>query len=220
MALSSKYVLAVCAVLCLSAGQADAKNFVWKDGLTNVSVVYPDVWDMANNQKPGDILTIAGPTHDGINDHAFCRMNVSDDRRFAIYPVQYSDEIQRVNFSFDFWEDYAARYNNVNMVEVRDNAGMGRGAASMADFTFEPVQGGMVKRAMALASLYNNRLHVLECSSEASAFEAWLPTFRSILSSVDFRKVIHETPHGYYRNFLADKPLKVHGSVPEDNYTF
>lgn len=217
MSLFSKLVLGVAVAGCFSAGQANAEVFVWKHDITQISLTYPDAWRHVNNQKPDDILTILAPTNaDGSNDRAACRMRVREDRRFAIHPAGYADEIQRDNFSFDFWEEYGGEFNNTRIVEVRDGAGLGREVASMADFAFESaLEPGVLKRGLAFASLYNNRLHIFECSANLDAFMGWVPEFRKIMRTVDLSRIGNGKPHGYFRNFTIDKRLAIHGPYSE-----
>ncbi len=213
MSLFSKLLLSVAVAGCFSGGQAQAEVFVWKHDITQVSLTYPDAWRHVNNQKPDDVLTIVAPTNaDGSNDFAACRMRVREDRRFAIQPARYAEQIQRESFSFDFWEAYAGEYNNTRIVEVRDGAGLGREVASMADFTFESVSDPDVqKRGLAFASLYNNRLHIFECTAAIDAFMGWVPEFRKIMHTVDLSRIGNGKPQGQYRNFTKDKRLAIHG---------
>ena len=75
----------------------------------------------------------------------------------------------------------------------------------------------MDRRAVLFASLYNNRVYILDCSCHKDAFEKWKGPFLSIAKSIDFKKANHELLTGHYRNFMNEGPLIMQG--PESNYT-
>lgn len=182
-----------------------ADFFVWEDAKHHLSVSFPDQWVKRNNKYPGDILTITGP---GENDHAQCRLNVQEDGRFAIYPQRYSDNIQRIAFSKEFWQDQLARYDNANIHKFHDNAGLGRGFGSWAMASYTTATGpAMDKTAIMFMSHYNNKTYVVECSAEKHSYRHWHNSFLNIVKSVDFRKEIHELPTGNYRNFLGESVM-------------
>lgn len=172
---------------------------------------------MVNNQNPGDVLTIRAP---GTNDFAECRLHVEDEGRFKIYPVGYSRQIQHLNVSAPYWEEFFATYDNPSFAEFRDNAGLGRGFASMTTASYVTAKGAKVaKKALAFASYYNNHLYTVECSAEQSVYEKWQPAFLGVMQSVDFKKTTNHDYEGYYRDFLSDKPLKIRGeTILDDRY--
>ncbi len=155
------------------------------------------------------MLTIAGP---GQDDYATCRMRVKDDKRFVIYPVRYSEEIQKIGYSKDFWFGYMGEYDDPYIDYVTDNGSMGRGFASYAEASYTTAVGPKVeKRALMFASLYNDKAYIFECSAEASTYLKWAPDFLSIVKSVDFKKSIQEMKTGHYRDFL-DERLIINGA--------
>jgi len=149
----------------------------------------------------------------GGRGHPACRMRVRDDMRYAIYPPKLDWAVQRVAYSHDFWEVYLDEYNDHEIYQVYDGAGLGRGFASYALAAYEsPVQGpDMKRRALMFASLYNGTAYILECSAHADAFERWKGLFLSIAHSVDFKKAHHEFATGHYFNFMADPRIEFEG---------
>jgi hypothetical protein len=212
---SFKFLLpAVAALSVLGVLPTRAEIYVYQDPETRVSVTVPDTWRKGNNQKPDDALTLLAP---GESDFSSCRVRVRQDRRFTIYPHMYAGEIQRLNYSRQFWEDYLSEYDGAMLQSVTDNGGLGRGNASYARASYTTSAGPKVeKEAILYVSLYNDRAYILECSAARSAFSYWEGFFASVIKSVDFRKIIHEFPSGHYRNFLRDKTLRINGARPED----
>ena len=210
MQLFLRSFLTVLTVLGLSISSASAHEFYWQDDGTKLSLSFPDSWRMVHDQKADDVLTIVAPS-----DGAFpmCRMRVREDRRSVIYPARFSPNIQRINYSRDFWEDYIGEFRAARLDEVQDNAGLGRGFGSYAHMSFISDAGPRMKRrGLALASIYRDKAFILECSAEASTFETWYPVFRHIASTVDFRKEMFELPGGYYRYFPGDGVIRIHNS--------
>ncbi len=208
-------VTALALVIGLSSAKADVS--VWRDPMTKMTVSYADTWQRANNQNPGDMLTVRAP---GDNEFAECKVNILDDGRFKIYPVRNSAAIQRLYYSKDYWEQYLAQYNNVVIHEGTDNNGLGRGFASMASVSYETVKGAkMKKRAIGFATLYRNKAYTVECSAQEAAYHKWHDKFLNFVKAVNFHQGTNFAISGYYRDFLGDKTLKVRGShVFEDTY--
>jgi hypothetical protein len=200
-----------------ASGAARADVFYWQDPESGASLTFPDRWAQVSNQNPGDVLTVRAP---GGNDFAECRLNVQPDGRFKIYPAEYSPQIQRKNISRDFWDGAFALYNNVNIDQVSDNAGLGRGFGSWATASYETAKGArMIKRSLAYASYYDRHVYTLECSAEAAAYDRWVNPFLSVVKSVNFKKTSNGQTTGYYRDFLSDKTLKIRGAtVLDDTY--
>jgi len=211
-------ISAVSAVVFFSAmAPAQADVNVWRDLHTKMTLSYADSWHRISNQNPDDVLTLRAP---GGNDFAGCKVSVADEDRFKIYPVRYSGEIQRLNFSKEYWDQYLAQYNDVVLHEGTDNNGLGRGFASMASVSYETAKGAkMRKRAIGFASHYRNKVYTVECSAEESAYHKWHKSFLNVIKSVDFHEGTNFAISGYYRDFLGDKTLKVRGpSIFEDTY--
>ncbi len=198
---------------------AKADIFVWKDQSEEVSVSFPDRWRVVNNHHEDEILRIAAPAIKGHYEEAQCRIRVRDDHRFLMHPIRHSDEIQRVHVSEHFWKDYTSEFAGVKINKVTNNAGLGRGFASFADITFESYEHPkMVRRGIAFASLYNNKLHVLECSAEQSSYSSWHASFMGIVKSIDFQPKV-PFKRGFYRNFYGGKTV-IEGRSPRDSYSF
>ncbi|MGB0720468.1 MAG: hypothetical protein ACPGRX_08340 [Bdellovibrionales bacterium] len=208
-------------IFCVFAKDVRADVFVWQDPVSGASLSFPDTWTVVHNQAADDVVSIAAPGITDAQDHAMCRMRVRDDRRFGLYPVRYSDNLQRLYISGAFWEDYALTYDNPTVEVVQNNKGLGRGFASYAELAYDSVRGPRLpKKAMALASLYNGRVYIVECSAEAVAFAGYRRDFLGIMKSVDFRKSVYGAPHAPYRNFLNDRNTRIYGERLIDSYDF
>ena len=210
-------------LLCVVSVQARAEIFVWKDGVTNISLSFPDRWATIHNQKPNDVITIVGPSNrDGSNDMPECRMRVDDDRRFAIYPARYDKAIQHRYISGEFWDQYVNEFDNATVLEIRNDVALGQGHASFAHFRYDVPNGnGVSREGMAVASLYNNRINVIECTVNEGAYSKWERTFKAIAESVDlYNPGASSRPHGYYRDFSRDRSLRIHNRRPIEDYSF
>ena len=214
----SLFSLAFVAVLAFPV-VANADVFAWQNQEKDVSLSFPDRWAIVGNISNDEILRIAAPSAKDESEDARCSLRVSDENRFQMYPVSYSGALQREYVSEDFWTRYSGEFKNYQINHVQDNAGLGRGFASYADVTYEDYgQPRMIRRGVMFASLYQNQLHVLECSSEIGAFEKWYPSFLGIVKSVDFQSTV-PFKRGYYRHFY-DGETVIHGRRELDNYTF
>lgn len=194
-----------------------AERYYWQDPQSGASLSFPDSWKLVNNNNAGDVLTIRAP---GVHDFAECRLNVQPEGRFKIYPVGYSPEIQRLNISGAYWDEFYGTYNDVVFGELRDNAGLGRGLGSLVTARYETAKGArMIKTSMGFASYYNNHIYTIECSAEQGSFPAWEQAFLNVVQSVDFKKTTDHNYTGYYRDFLSDKTLRIRGAtVLDDTY--
>lgn len=204
-----KSFLGVLAVV-LSIGfatQAKADYYVWEDPATGVSLSFPDTWKRVSNADQDDVVTIMAPSG---RAHAACRIRASADGRYLVYPPKYAASVQKVAYSYDFWNKYLAEYDDAEIYDLHDGAGLGRGFASYAIADYDSaVQGPyMHRRAILFATLYNDTAYILECSSHADAFKDWKKLFLSIAGSVDFEKANHEARTGNYRNFLDDRRIQ------------
>ena len=194
--------------LMMGTTRVSAEVFYWKDAETNMSLTYPDRWQVRHNQTDDAIMTVYAP---GYNDHAKCVFRVRPDQRYAIYPVSLSAPIQRQFYSANFWENYLGEYDDYVIQAVQDDAGLGRGFASFVRSSYTTAYGPKIeKESIAFASLYNNNAYIVECSAEKVGFARWYHSFLSVVKSVDFQKEIHEHTTGYYRDFLSPK-LRIQG---------
>jgi hypothetical protein len=185
---------------------AKADYFVWNDPKSGMSLTFPDMWQRQNNLRPDTIMTVMAPSE---NDQPVCKVDVRDDKRFVIYPVRYSDPIQKVAVSLPFWKNYLGHYDDYTLDGVYDGAGLGRGFASyaLASYTQRFGTTMQTRRAIMFASLYHDKMYVIECSSLNHAYEQWAADFRGVIKSVDFKKANHELPTGEYANFLREAEL-------------
>lgn len=185
---------------------AKADYFVWQDEKTGLSLTFPDTWKIQSSGKPDTILTVAGPSD---TDKPTCKIEVRDDKRYTIYPTRYGDAVQKVAVSTDFWKAYLGQYDKYNLGKVVDGAGLGRWFASYSLASYSNRFGTVhqSRSAVMFASLYYDKLYVVECSSLDFAYDRWAADFRGIIKSVDFKKAFHELSTGEYANFLDDAEM-------------
>ena len=220
MSYAKSLFLCIFTLLVVVPGMARADIFVWQNQDMNVSLTYPDRWGVVNNHAADEVLRIAAPAVSGVVEAPQCRMRVRDDTRFKMHPVSHGDEIQRHYYSLEFWDDYITDFKHAHVNLVQNNAGLGRGNASYADITFESHEHPkMIRRGLAYVALYNNQVHIVECSAEKSAYYKWYPAFMGIIKSVDFDQVSIKEPYGYYRDFYQGRSV-IKGRRPIDDYTF
>jgi hypothetical protein len=181
---------------------AKADIFLWQHEKTGLTITFPDTWKTVNNANPDTVLTIVAPSE---KDAPVCRVDVRDGKRYTIFPAKYGDAVQKVAVSSKFWQDYYAQYDNQKIDHVYDGAGLGRWFASYALASYNRNFGTVLqtRRSIAFASLYNDKLYILECSTLNHAYERWAVDFKGIIKSVDFKKAYHELPTGEYQNFLT-----------------
>lgn len=167
-----------------------------------MSMTFPDTWKVQPNRRPGDKLTVMAPSD---FDQPLCTLSTMEDRRYTIFPVDYGRDVQQAAVSVDFWHTYLNRYSGHKIGKVVDGAGLGRWHASYATAAYTQMFGSVLqqRKALMFASLYNDTLYILECSSLAHAYDDWVFPFQSIIKSVDFKKAYHELPTGEYANFLS-----------------
>lgn len=203
-------ILTVFVVIGLS-GAARADYFVWQDSGTGLSFSFPDTWQVVNNAKPDDLLTVMAPSGRG---KAICRVRARPDGRYKIFPPRYDAAIQKIDYSFDFWDEYLREYSDHEIYSLQNTDGLGRGYAGYALAGYRAAVPGpmMDRKALMFASLYHDTLFIMECSAHRDAFSRWKGLFLSIVGSVDFKKMHHEMTIGNYRNFMADPRLMLPGS--------
>lgn len=212
-------ILAAVMALTLLTGTASvakADYFVWQDQGTGMSLSYPDTWQVENGQDPDDLVTLAAPSG---RANAYCRIRSHEDKRYAIFPPRFNSDVQKIEYSIGFWDQYLREYKQPELHSLQNSTGLGRGWASFAEAGY--VTGvpypEMDRRAVLFASLYNNRVYIVDCSCHKDAFAEWKGPFLSIAKSIDFKKVNHELLTGHYRNFMSDGRIILLG--PEGNYT-
>lgn len=200
--------------ITLSALPANAEYYVWQDPESRMSFKVPDTWQIALNENVDDVVTFRAP---GQNQHAGCRMRVTEDGRFKIFPEAVSDHVVNANLGQDFWEQFALKeYKYFRLHEVKKKKGLGNGFATMADISYVPQITPVHKRSLIWATLYNNKLYMLDCSAETHAFRSWFENFMFVLGSVGMRSEIEELPTGNYRYFLGDPVMRIH-TLPQSH---
>ncbi len=204
---------------CLTAGTAHADYFVWRDVKTGLSLSFPDTWHRVSNADHNDILTIMPPSG---RAQASCRVRGWEDGRHLIYPQRFNSAIQKIDFSLSFWDNYLQEYDNHQIYNMQDSAGLGRGYAGYAIAGYQsPVPGPfMDRKALMSAALYNGEVYVLECSAHADAFDQWKGRFLSIAHSIDFNKAYHELYVGNYRDFMDDPRIQFKGAEGDDSVLY
>lgn len=218
MIILSRFILMVVLAFGILTTPAFADVFVWKDADSGLSLSFPDRWAKVSNRNVADVLTVQAP---GANDYASCRVQIRDDKRFAVYPRRYDAAVQKLNFSAGFWDEYLGLYEGARIHEVRDGQGLGHGIGSRVDMTFiTPGQPHILKQGFALAALNGDQVFVFECSAEFDAYHKWYPVFQSVLKSVQKDQFRAFDPHGFYRSFLKDPVLRIHNRDAANLYSF
>ncbi len=196
-------ILLTLAIVFLSTAPAHADYFLWQDEKSGLTMTFPDTWKMQSQRNPDEVLRIVAPS-DG--DNPVCTVKVSDDSRYTIFPPDYGDAVQRTAVSIPFWQSYMGHYDDYVIDRVFDGGGLGRWLASyaLASYTMRDGTAMQQRRGIMFASLYHDKLYVAECSSLNHAYERWGPNFRSVIKSIDFKKMHHEHMTGDYANFLGE----------------
>jgi len=199
-----RFLLIAAVLLIPSAARAD--YFLWQDAASGLTITFPDTWKTISNLKDDDVLTIMAPSD---NDRPVCRVRISPDRRYVIFPARYGKDVQKTAVSIPFWKQYMAEYEEYDIDKVYDGGGLGRWFASYALASYGAHDGTVAqkRRGLMFASLYADKLYILECSTLNHAYERWAHMFQSIVKSVDFKKAYHELPTGEYANFLKGADL-------------
>lgn len=180
---------------------AKADYFLWQEPDSGLTITFPDTWKTQNNRNPDDVLSISGPS---AGDDPTCQVKISEDKRYVIYPARLGDAVQREAVSTPFWQSYMTHYDQTRLDRVYDGAGLGRWLASYATASYSKRDGTSYqqRRAIMFASLYNDTLYIIECSSLNHAYGRWENNFRSIIKSIDFKKAYHQWPIGDYNDFM------------------
>lgn len=196
-------MLVAVATTAVISGTARADYVVWMDAKTRATVSYPDSWKQMNNQQPDDLITLSVPSGE---DEAVCRLRANEDRRFLIYPVRFGDEVRDINFTDEFWTNYTSSYDQVNIIRKENNAGLGRGFASMTLISYvSPPDEPMKERGGIMAvTNYHDKVYVAECSSSIVSYKKYHAAFLAFFKSINFKKSYHELAVGDYRNFLSE----------------
>ena len=191
----------------ISTLPAKADYFLWEDPKSGLTMTFPDTWKRQSSRDgTGEVLRIVAPSN---GDDPVCTVNVKDDKRYTIFPADYGDAVQRTAVSIPFWKRYMDNYDDYTIDRVFDGGGLGRWRASYAFASYGRRAGTAYqqRRGLMFASLYYDKLFIVECSSLNHAYENWGPNFRSVIKSIDFKKMYHEHMTGEYANFLRDADL-------------
>ena len=179
---------------------------MWTDPTYKISVSFPDNWVRQGNFDDDLRLQILAPQG---QDHAACRLYVTNDGRFADAPPRANMEVS--NFVFDAEQikrEVFARpdTNRVELVSHMTNAKLGRGAATAAEVNFDKNWNGSTypMHALVLASQYHGKHIVMSCETLASAWGNWDAVMKGIFKSVDFPSAWTIEPNSAYRRFQDD----------------
>ena len=214
-----KFSLSVAVLTTFFVTPSHAEIFFIEDIKGRFSVSFPDLWRVTTNQKPDDRLTVVAP---GDNDLALCRVRVREEGRFKIYPqTQFADEIQKMAVSRDFWDQYLGQYDNHIIESMKDEAGLGRGYASMAEAKYRTTEAVVAdKHSLLFASLYGDKIYIVECSAQEKHFEKWRHAFMGVVKSVDFEKAFGGEQQGHYRDFTDDDTVRIQSDEHMGIYKF
>ncbi len=202
--------------LCFSviSVQAQADVYIWRDAHTQVKASFPDTWKIIKNQQPDTILTIIAPDSESM---PICSIKVREDNRFRMYPVQFESDIQKVAYSYNFWEDYLLNeYADVRIPMKMDESGLGKSFASHAlfNYTGEPHESDNFRQGIGFASHYYDFGVIAECTANQTGYPDWVPQFMGFFGSIDYPTVYGTTVNGKYRDFInqdayTDKGLDI-----------
>ncbi len=197
------FALFTLAVTVAVSNAAKADYFLWKEAKSGLTMTFPDTWVRQTHRNPDEVLRIVAPSN---GDDPVCTVKITDDNRYTIFPADYGDAVQRTAVSIPFWKSYMGHYDDYTIDRVFDGAGLGRWLASYAFASYDLHDGTVTqqRRAIMFASLYHDKLYVVECSSLNHAYERWNANFRSVIKSIDFKKMHHEHSTGNYANFLGE----------------
>lgn len=190
------------------AGVAKADYFVWADEKTGLTASFPDSWKIIANQQPDDVLTVAVPSGD---DNARCMIRADEDKRFLIYPQHLRKDVQKVAYSKDFWKDYNATFQNVQILGYGDETGLGKGYASteMITYTTPPDEPFENRAAIISVTNYYDKTYIAHCSSRQAAYSKYATKFLSFMKTIDMKKAYHELTIGNHpRNFINEGTLE------------
>ena len=188
--------------------KAKADYFVWADEKTGLSASFPDDWKIIANQQPDDVLTVAVPSGP---DNAKCEIRADIDKRFLIYPQHLRKDVQKVAYSKDFWNEYNATYQNVQILGYGDETGLGKGYASteMIAYTTPPDEPFENRAAIISVSNYYDKTYIAKCSSKQDAYSKYAVKFLSFMKTIDQKKAYHELTIGNHpRNFINEGTLE------------
>ena len=208
MMVMNRFMVLTAACFFALCGVAKADYFVWADEKTGLTASFPDSWKIIANQQPDDILTVALPSGE---DNAKCVIRADLDKRFLIYPQHLRDEVQMVEFSKDFWKDYNATYQNVQVLGYGDQTGLGKGYASteMIAYTTPPDEPFENRAAIISVSNYYDKTYIAGCSSKQDAYSKYATKFLSFMKTIDMKKAYHELTIGNHpRNFINGGTLE------------
>ncbi len=201
-------VLAAALALASFSQTAHADYFVWADEGTGLTASFPDSWKIIANRQPDDVLSVALPSGE---DKAQCFIRADTDKRFLIYPQHLRKDIQKIAYSKDFWKDYNATYQNVNVLGYGDETGLGKGYASteMITYTTPPDEPFENRAAIVSVTNYYDKTYIAECSSTQSSYEKYATAFLSFMKTIDQKKAYHELTIGNHpRNFINNGTLE------------
>ena len=204
-----KSIFLSCAfVIGMSIPTAMADTFIYHDTVHNFTFSYPDSWRL-NTVTGTDRVRIA-PLHG--QDGAECKMSVVRDGRLTLYPEKYLEDAVPLTLDDSFWaNEVLPNLENVTVHKYFPAAGLGQGYATSVQVSWgaatDEADSKPAYRANMLASIYGENRYMLTCQADVSKFYDWLPVFASITSSVRYAARYAAFPTGYYRDFLADKPL-------------
>ena len=200
-------ILLALTVFIFSTLPAQADYFLWEEPKSGLTITFPDTWKTQSMRDgAGEVLRIVAPSNSG---DPVCTVNITDDKRYTIFPADYSDAVQRTAVSIPFWKDYMANYDGYTIDRVFDGGGLGRWRASYAFASYDKRAGTAYqkRRGIMFASLYYDKLYIVECSTLNHAYDRWNANFKSVIKSIDFKKMYHEHLTGNYQNFLKDADL-------------
>lgn len=201
-------ILAVVMAVSTFAKTSHADYFVWADEKTGLTASFPDSWKITANQQPDDVLTLSLPSG---NDDAKCFIRADLDKRFLIYPQHLRKDVQKVAYSKDFWKEYNATFQNVQVLGYGDETGMGKGYASTQMITYSSAPDEPFENRAAIMSVsnYYDKTYIAQCSAKQDSYSKYATSFLSFMKTIDMKKAYHELRIGNHpRDFLQDPHME------------
>lgn len=185
---------------------ASAEVFVWTDPASRVEVAFPDNWMRQANLDDYLRLNILAPQG---ADHAACHLYVKDDPRYMDAPPSAQADVNQFVFTPEIIRQEIFERpdtNNVRISNMYPAAGLGPGAAVMAEVEFTKNWMGQAypMHGQIFATLYHGKNIVFSCETTATGWDTWKDVVAGIAKSVTFPVAWTLTPNSYYRPFQLD----------------
>ena len=111
-------ILLALTVFLFSTLPAKADYFLWEDPKSGLTMTFPDTWKRQSMRDgAGEVLRILAPSN---GDDPTCTVNITDDKRYTIFPADYGDAVQRTAVSIPFWKQYMGNYDDLSLIHISE----------------------------------------------------------------------------------------------------